>query len=605
MKSVNAEAERLKVVRQCGVLGSGSGSGGSGGSGGVRESACERLCAATARLLGARCCWLGVLDARRVWVLASSGYSGPQELPRRRCTESEGGGEAEGCVCCVRSGEVLQLVDGGDSSVSGGVAVHCPCADMAVNWKYYAHTPVMVEGAVVGLLCIADSDARPPLDVDAKMNMLDFAYALSNILEQRRADLLFKSMDSQTFINSLGGSLQSSVREVQGTTSQVAAEVRKCGVSIRQALRQDCLQDISLSLSQINMMTNHQSVKVVPSDGGLDESSSLLAIVKETRDLLPMLVSDERSTWEMKPGLEEVQVHFPDVLASVLIALLFPLSRISSSLHTCVDYCIDDGSSDLPIHTDQLVEDQRVRLGNARVHIISHEEVSDSASLQQALTSRTPLSELEQSVVKSLTAMSLYQAEGGFQDVWRKHVTTLNQDSKGTESVTGDKVSTETVKVEYILTVPCKVVKELRVAIERSLSVTSPTNDEEAAQPLRVLVVDDCKMIQKVLGRFLKSQKCEVTTAENGLVGFELLKHCCEDNDTAPFDVMFMDFLMPVMDGLQALREIHSWRGENPQLAERLQRLFIIGFSATAHSQEQDDAFGEYEMPLHILYINI
>ena len=596
MKSVNAEAERLKVVRQCGVLGSGSGSGGSGGSG-VRESACERMCAATARLLGARCCWLGVLDARRVWVLASSGYSGPQELPRRRCTESEseGGGEAEGCVCCVQSGEVLQLVDGGDSSVSGGVAVRCPCADMAVNWKYYAHTPVMVEGAVVGLLCIADSDARPLLDVDAKMNMLDFAYALSSILEQRRADLLFKSMDSQTFINSLGGSLQSSVREVQGTTSQVAAEVRKCGVSIRQALRQDCLQDISLSLSQINMMTNHQSVKVVPSDGGLDESSSLLAMVKETRDLLPMLVSDERSTWEMKPGLEEVQVHFPDVLASVLVALLFPLSRVSSSLHTCVDYCIDDGSSDLPIHTDQLVEDQRVRLGNARVHITAHEEVLDSASLQQALASRMPLSELEQSVVKSLTAMSLYQSEDSSQNVWGKHVTTVSQDSKSTER---DKASVETVKVEYILTIPCKVVKKLRIAIERSLSVLSPTKDEETAQPLRVLVVDDCKMIQKVLGRFLKSQKCEVTTAENGLVGFELLKHCCEA-ETAPFDVMFMDFLMPVMDGLEALREIHAWRVENPQLAERLQRLFIIGFSATAHSQEQDDAFGEYEMPLY------
>ena len=112
------------------------------------------------------------------------------------------------------------------------------------------------------------------------------------------------------------------------------------------------------------------------------------------------------------------------------------------------------------------------------------------------------------------------------------------------------------------------------------------TDGDSEHPPLRVLVVDDCKMIQKVLGRFLKSQKCIVTSAENGLIGFEKLSLC---DTVIPYDVVFMDFLMPVMDGLESLKAYHSWQQDR-----ECDKPFVIGFSATAHSQEQDDAFGEY-----------
>ena len=54
---------------------------------------------------------------------------------------------------------------------------------------------------------------------------------------------------------------------------------------------------------------------------------------------------------------------------------------------------------------------------------------------------------------------------------------------------------------------------------------------------VRVLVVDDSSAIQKVLKRWLESNGCIVTSAENGKNGLALLK---EQN----FDITFMDFLM-------------------------------------------------------------
>ena len=65
---------------------------------------------------------------------------------------------------------------------------------------------------------------------------------------------------------------------------------------------------------------------------------------------------------------------------------------------------------------------------------------------------------------------------------------------------------------------------------------TDPFVDNNAAQ-MQVLVVDDSIAIQKVMTRWLESNGCAVTIAENGKVGLALLKE-------RRFDITFMDFLM-------------------------------------------------------------
>ena len=72
----------------------------------------------------------------------------------------------------------------------------------------------------------------------------------------------------------------------------------------------------------------------------------------------------------------------------------------------------------------------------------------------------------------------------------------------------------------------------------------------------RVLVVDDSKSARVILSRMLEKYDIEVDMAESAELAIEYLNH------NRP-DAIFMDHLMPGMDGLQAVKAIK----ENPQTA--------------------------------------
>jgi CheY-like chemotaxis protein len=72
----------------------------------------------------------------------------------------------------------------------------------------------------------------------------------------------------------------------------------------------------------------------------------------------------------------------------------------------------------------------------------------------------------------------------------------------------------------------------------------------------RALIVDDSKSARMILSRMLEKYDLEVDTAESAELAIEYLRHHRPD-------AIFMDHLMPGMDGLQAVRAIKS----NPQTA--------------------------------------
>ena len=72
----------------------------------------------------------------------------------------------------------------------------------------------------------------------------------------------------------------------------------------------------------------------------------------------------------------------------------------------------------------------------------------------------------------------------------------------------------------------------------------------------RALVVDDSKSARVILSRMLEKYDIEVDMAESAEQAIEYLRH------DRP-DAIFMDHLMPGMDGLQAVKTIKS----NPQTA--------------------------------------
>ncbi len=66
---------------------------------------------------------------------------------------------------------------------------------------------------------------------------------------------------------------------------------------------------------------------------------------------------------------------------------------------------------------------------------------------------------------------------------------------------------------------------------------------------MRVLVVDDEKLIRDVIKEYLILENIEVDEASNGIEAVEKVKH-------GDFDIIIMDIMMPKMDGYTACREI-------------------------------------------------
>lgn len=94
----------------------------------------------------------------------------------------------------------------------------------------------------------------------------------------------------------------------------------------------------------------------------------------------------------------------------------------------------------------------------------------------------------------------------------------------------------------------------------RTASRTDPLHGRAAGAPaqalLRVLVVDDSEAIRRLLKSKLEnlslgSHRVQVDTASNGEDAVDLCGH-------EPFDVVFLDVVMPGMGGLEACRRIKS-----------------------------------------------
>ena len=107
-------------------------------------------------------------------------------------------------------------------------------------------------------------------------------------------------------------------------------------------------------------------------------------------------------------------------------------------------------------------------------------------------------------------------------------------------------------------------------------------NSEDAGEDLNftapdahVLVVDDNEMNRKVINGLLAPYKLNMYMAENG-------KQACQMVQEMHFDIVFMDHMMPVMDGIEATAFIRNLGGDY------FKNLPIIALSANATQEAQD-----------------
>jgi len=75
------------------------------------------------------------------------------------------------------------------------------------------------------------------------------------------------------------------------------------------------------------------------------------------------------------------------------------------------------------------------------------------------------------------------------------------------------------------------------------------------AEKASILIVDDNADICSIMSLILKFQGYTVTTASNGLEATEKVRE-------HPFDAIFMDIMMPIMDGVKSCKIIKKMRPE-------------------------------------------
>ena len=99
--------------------------------------------------------------------------------------------------------------------------------------------------------------------------------------------------------------------------------------------------------------------------------------------------------------------------------------------------------------------------------------------------------------------------------------------------------------------------------------------------PLRVLLTDDNLINQKVASRLLQQLGYRADIAKNGLEAIQALER-------QAYDLVFMDVQMPVLDGLEATRQIRQKQGEAAPHAHFQRRIGIVAMTANAMQGDRD-----------------
>jgi CheY-like chemotaxis protein len=133
------------------------------------------------------------------------------------------------------------------------------------------------------------------------------------------------------------------------------------------------------------------------------------------------------------------------------------------------------------------------------------------------------------------------------------------------------------VKQTQLLDAVCQAVSPHEAGEAARPLITRHTLKERSFDGLHVLLVEDKAINQKVATKFLQKRGLRVTVADNGKVAIETLR-------TVRVDLVVMDVQMPVMDGLEATREIRREEAE----AGGVRHVPIVAMTAHAMSGDRE-----------------
>lgn len=157
---------------------------------------------------------------------------------------------------------------------------------------------------------------------------------------------------------------------------------------------------------------------------------------------------------------------------------------------------------------------------------------------------------------------SVYQGTGLGMPIVKSLIDKMN----GTIKVQSEK----NVGTTFEITIP------FDVASEAEVHQGTCTNAEADIRDIKILLVEDNELNMEIAGYLLRDAGAVVTEVRNGQQAVEAF----ENHEAGTYDVILMDIMMPVMDGLTAARTI---RKENRKDAQTIP---IIAMTANAYAED-------------------
>jgi CheY-like chemotaxis protein len=187
-------------------------------------------------------------------------------------------------------------------------------------------------------------------------------------------------------------------------------------------------------------------------------------------------------------------------------------------------------------------------------------------------------------------------------------VAQLNKSEAEAPESTPSELSTQpTTKVEDFNSQTLPIRPKDVQAEQTPVDVSPPTRayvGPPDTTPLRILAVDDNAVNLHLIHRYLQKRKDDIIVdATNGLEAVTAVKESEE-----PFDVVFMDISMPVMDGFEATRNIRVWEnmssegGEDAEdkggdestggsvLKKKRNRAYVVAMTGLGSQRDRDEA---------------
>lgn len=434
--------------------------------------------------------------------------------------------------------------------------------------RFLAATPLVVEEHRVGCLCVFDPKPRKELTWTDRMNFIDIGAIISQYMSEARLRRCRSVREKYESLVDLTRSLEPPLNAVSMATHALITEIQHLGDYVGPsppnvaAAAEDaygCLGELGVllpgSAAYCGLMTRFAALPSVwfPPSG---KAYGLLNIINKVKYILSVPSTGcSKVEWRvdrLHRLSRSVQYCYPGLLFATLLTSLAEAFRYDPILQVSIE-CEEKENSETLTNSEVLVVEI------VATHNRSGDFAAKSMPRNPFVSFRNP-SEEEASASLVVTPEDCSGNESNLRDAILR--------VGGTCSIT----STQS-EDQQLCALRCEL--PIRLEYNEELSGSRHYSQDQPAI-MSVLFVDDSATAQRVAKHTLEGCGCEVTIAENGKQGLALLK-------SGTFHVAFIDFLMPVLDGLSLLKLYKTWVTKNwPHPMETL----LIGISASDNKSE-------------------